>query len=215
MSDKGDKVAASLLVHDADKMTDQGRWEIYKWLRRNAEFVLNHGGELSGAFRARYVYQEASVKNKKANKKAKIKAKAAKVKDKLKGKKVKIVGALALLALLCAGCSSPASRANTQTFEDCTVTVNVYGGAKGGDAEAQPAYGDILTQNMVVENSGTESTDQTHTFTPNTPISVPVGLGGGESLGVVGTLIERIFGSKAAASVADASCVGDDCAAAK
>lgn len=211
MSDKGDKVAASLLVHDACKMTDNGRWEIYKWLRRNAELVLNHGGELSGAFRARYVYQEASVKNKKA----KIKAKAAKVKDKLKGKKVKIVGALALLALLCAGCSSPASRANTQNLDECYVVINVYGGAKGGDAEAQPSYGDILTQNMVVENSGTESTDQTHTFTPNTPISVPVGLGGGESLGVLGTLVERIFGTKAAASVADAACVGDDCAETK
>ena len=207
MSDKGDKVAASLLVHDADKMTDQGRWEIYKWLRRNAEFVLNHGGELSGAFRARYVYQEASVKNKKA----KIKAKAAKVKDKLKGKKVKIVGALALLALLCAGCSSPASRANTQNLDECYVVINVYGGAKGGDAEAQPSYGDILTQNMVVENSGTETTSPSHTVSPNVPVSVPVGLGGGESLGVIGTLVERIFGSKAAASVADAACVGDDC----
>ncbi len=206
-----DKVAASLLVHDADKMTDQGRWEIYKWLRRNAEFVLNHGGELSGAFRARYVYQEASVKNKKA----KIKAKAAKVKDKLKGKKVKIVGALALLALLCAGCSSQPSRANTQNLDECYVVINVYGGAKGGDAEAQPSYGDILTQNMVVENSGTETTSPSHTVSPNVPVSVPVGLGGGESLGVLGTLVERIFGSKAAASVADAGCVGDDCAAAK
>lgn len=206
-----DKVAASLLVHDACKMTDNGRWEIYKWLRRNAELVLNHGGELSGAFRARYVYQEASVKNKKA----KIKAKAAKVKDKLKGKKVKIVGALALLALLCAGCSSQPSRANTQNLDECYVVINVYGGSKGGDAEAQPSYGDILTQNMVVENSGTETASPSHTVSPNTPISVPVGLGGGESLGVLGTLVERIFGTKAAASVADAACVGDDCAETK
>ena len=209
MSAKGDKVAASLLVHDADKMTDQGRWEIYKWLRRNAELVRDHGGELSGAFRARYVYQEASVKNKKA----KIKAKAAKVKDKLKGKKVKIVGALALLALLCAGCSSQPSRANTQNYDDCVFRVNVYAvpAEAAGTAEAA-GFGDILTQNMVVENSGTETTSPSHTVSPNVPVSVPVGLGGGESLGVIGTLVERIFGSKAAASVADASCVGDDCA---
>lgn len=147
------------------------------------------------------------------NKKAKIKAKAAKVKDKLKGKKVKIVGALALLALLCAGCSSQPSRANTQNLDECYVVINVYGGSKGGDAEAQPSYGDILTQNMVVENSGTETTSPSHTVSPNVPVSVPVGLGGGESLGVLGTLVERIFGSKAAASVADAACVGDDCSA--
>ena len=134
------------------------------------------------------------------NKKAKIKAKAAKVKDKLKGKRKKIVGALAVLALLCAGCSSPASRANTQNLDECYVVINVYGGSKGGDAEAQPSYGDILTQNMVVENSGSETTAPVHTVSPNVPIDVPIGLGGGESLGVIGTLIERIFGSGAAAT---------------
>jgi len=202
MSDKGDKVAASLLVHDADAMTDQGRWEIYKWLRRNAEFVLNHGGELSGAFRARYVYQEASVKNKKA----KIKAKAAKVKDKLKGKKVKIVGALALLALLCAGCSSPASRANTQNYDDCVFRVNVYAvpAEAAGTAEAA-GFGDILTQNMVVENSGSESTAQPYTVAPNVPVSVPVGAGGGESLaGLIGSILGG--GKTAAAGEACADC---------
>ena len=139
------------------------------------------------------------------SKKDKIKAKGAKVKAKLKGKRAKIAGALAVLALACAGCSSPASRANTQNFTDCFVQVNVYGGAKGGAAESEPAYGDVLTQNMIVENSGSESMAQPYTVAPNVPVSVPVGAGGGESLaGLIGSILGG--GKTAAAGEACADC---------
>lgn len=152
------------------------------------------------------------------SKKEKIKRKADKVKSKLKRKKVskraKIGGvALSLLALIMLmGCSTQPSRTNNQTLRDCYVHIQINGSGVGDATDVVPFGGDVLTQNMIVENSGTETTSPSHSVSPNVPINVPVGLGGGESLGVLGSLVERIFGSKAGASVADAACVGADCA---
>lgn len=137
-----------------------------------------------------------------------------KLKRKKAAKRAKIAGValiwVAVVALL-AGCSTQPSRTNNQTLTDCYVHIQINGSGVGDAADVVPFGGDVLTQNMVVENSGTETTSPSHSVAPNVPVSVPVGLGGGESLGVLGTLVERIFGSKAAASVADAACVGDDC----
>lgn len=140
------------------------------------------------------------------SKKAKIKAKAAKTKAKMKGKRVKIAGACVLLALLCVGCSSPASRANTQNYDDCVFRVTVYAVPAGADGTAGAAgFGDILTQNMVVENSGTESTAQPYAVSPNVPVSVPVGAGGGESLsGLIGSILGG--GKTASAAASGAGC---------
>jgi len=140
-------------------------------------------------------------------KKAKIKSKAVRVKNKVKGKRAKIAGVVVLFALLCGGCSSPASRANTQNFKDCTFTLTLpaakpaAGGAAkpdAGGAEDAPGIGDLFSQNMVVENSGSESTAQPYTVAPNVPVSVPLGAGGGESLaGLIGSVLG---GGKAAAA---------------
>lgn len=53
---KAEKVAASIHITDADKMTAKGRREIAKWLRQHADFLLEHGHEYAPKFRGRYIY---------------------------------------------------------------------------------------------------------------------------------------------------------------
>lgn len=144
------------------------------------------------------------------SKKTKIKAKGARVKTKLmrkkRAKRAKIAGALLVLLVLGAGCATQPSRTNNQTLRNCTITLYLgAGGDVAATGEAAP-YGDILTQNMIVETGGSETTAPVHTVSPNVPIDVPVGLGGGDSLGA---LIGSIFGGKAAPT---AECTGADCA---
>ncbi len=51
-----EKVAASVHIRDADKMTAKGRRDIAKWLRQHADFLLKHGDEYAPRFRGRYIY---------------------------------------------------------------------------------------------------------------------------------------------------------------
>lgn len=51
-----DKVAASLFVYDAAKMTAKGRRDIAQWLRDHAKYLLKHGHEYAKTFRGRYLY---------------------------------------------------------------------------------------------------------------------------------------------------------------
>jgi hypothetical protein len=53
-----EKSAAVLTIKDADKMTEEGRRSVAKWLRRQARFLEEHGTDYSTRFRARYLYQE-------------------------------------------------------------------------------------------------------------------------------------------------------------
>lgn len=39
-------------------MTKEARKDIARWLRRQANFLTNHGDELSNTYRARYIYAE-------------------------------------------------------------------------------------------------------------------------------------------------------------
>jgi hypothetical protein len=54
----GDRVAASLFIYDAAKMSPAGRRRIARWLKRQMEFVLKFPKQLSPRFRARYLYSD-------------------------------------------------------------------------------------------------------------------------------------------------------------
>lgn len=53
-----EKSAAIITVHDAENMTAKGRRDIAKWMRRQADFLEQHGKEFSKRFTARYLYNE-------------------------------------------------------------------------------------------------------------------------------------------------------------
>ena len=50
-----DKAAATVTVHDADKMGREGRRDIAAWLRRHANELVRDGHLYSKRFRGRYV----------------------------------------------------------------------------------------------------------------------------------------------------------------
>jgi hypothetical protein len=51
-----EKVAASIHIRDADKMTAKGRRDIAEWLRSHADFLLENGKDYDARFRGRYIY---------------------------------------------------------------------------------------------------------------------------------------------------------------
>lgn len=53
-----ERSAAVLTIKDADQMTKRGRRDIADWLRKQADFLIEHGDQFSGRFRARYLYRE-------------------------------------------------------------------------------------------------------------------------------------------------------------
>lgn len=51
-----EKSAAILTIKDASDMTPKGVKEIAAWIRKQADMLEKHSGELAGTFRARYLY---------------------------------------------------------------------------------------------------------------------------------------------------------------
>lgn len=142
-----------------------------------------------------------SVKGKLLRKREKAMKKKRKLSRKLKGSALLVLG-----LFVCIGCSTQPSRSQNMALTRCVV--NLYAGSTTNSTA--DGYGDILTQAMMIENSGTETTSPVHTVSPNVPVNIPVGMGGGESLGVLGKLIGSVFGGKVAAA-AEAQ-VAADCA---
>lgn len=54
---KESKVAATVTIKDAAKMTPKGRREIAAWLRGLAKHVIDHGKDYSPRFVARFYYR--------------------------------------------------------------------------------------------------------------------------------------------------------------
>jgi len=51
-----EKTAAIVTIFNASDMTKKGRRQIALWLKARANDLLQHGDELAGRFRARYLY---------------------------------------------------------------------------------------------------------------------------------------------------------------
>ena len=133
-----------------------------------------------------------------------------KIKQKLSAKKEKLLAKLkganaakkagALAGLFCAfvfaaGCQSTPSRAQTQNIKGCTFFVTLAppcGATNSVASEAGGAVGDLFTQNMVIENSGTETFTPTQTISPTTTLSY--GVGGGDSLGSLLSALKNMLG---------------------
>ncbi len=49
-----EKVAAKLHLYGVDEWSPEGRQRIADWLRRQADFLMEHGDEIAPSFRARY-----------------------------------------------------------------------------------------------------------------------------------------------------------------
>lgn len=56
-----EKSAAALTIHRAGDMTEKGRKDIAKWLRRQARFLEQDGEVYSSRFTARYLYTEKEM----------------------------------------------------------------------------------------------------------------------------------------------------------
>lgn len=54
-----EKVAASVHIHGAPRMTPEGRKEIAVWLRKHANWLLKEGTNYAERFRGRYMYPSA------------------------------------------------------------------------------------------------------------------------------------------------------------
>jgi FixJ family two-component response regulator len=52
-----EKSAATVTIHRANDMTKKGRKAVAAWLRRQAEFLEQHGDQLAQRFTARYLYR--------------------------------------------------------------------------------------------------------------------------------------------------------------
>lgn len=52
-----EKSAAILTMKDADNMTNEGRKDIARWLRRQADFLVKHHREFASRYTARYLYE--------------------------------------------------------------------------------------------------------------------------------------------------------------
>lgn len=136
------------------------------------------------------VSKKDKIKNKLAAKKEKL---LAKLKGTNEVKKSITATAILCMALLMSGCQSTPSRAQTQTIKDCTFYVMVPpGGATNAAASAVGTVGDLFAQNMVIENSGTETLTPTQTISPTTTLSY--GVGGGDSLAGLLTAFKNMMG---------------------
>ena len=134
-----------------------------------------------------------SKKGKLEAKKAKLEAKKNDFAAKMKGgqtvkKSIQTVIALVAAMVALTGCQSTPSRSQTQTISDCTFYVYVPQGqnATNVTAECESAagtIGDLFAQNMMIENSGSESLAPQHTISPTTDLSYGVGTGGGSTCG--------------------------------
>lgn len=51
-----EKVAASLVIHNASKMTNKGRREIADWLQSQANGLLRDGASYAARFTGRYFF---------------------------------------------------------------------------------------------------------------------------------------------------------------
>lgn len=158
------------------------------------------------------VSKKDKIKNKLAAKKEKL---LAKLKGTNEVKKSITATAILCMALLMSGCQSTPSRAQTQTIKDCTFYVMVPpGGATNSAASAVGTVGDLFAQNMVIENSGTETLTPTQTISPTTTLSY--GVGGGDSLASLLSGLKNMLGlsgsstaNPAAAAVATGSSCSD------
>ena len=56
-SKKQPKLAATVVIRDAQDMTERGRKEVAQWPRRQARFLEEHADQLSRRYRARYLYR--------------------------------------------------------------------------------------------------------------------------------------------------------------
>ena len=52
------RTAAIITIRAADQMTPEGRNDIATWMRKQADFLCEHGDEYSKEFRARYLYKD-------------------------------------------------------------------------------------------------------------------------------------------------------------
>lgn len=55
-SKKETKAAAVITIRDAADMTPSGRKSIALWMRRQADFLVREGDNLSNRYTARYLY---------------------------------------------------------------------------------------------------------------------------------------------------------------
>jgi hypothetical protein len=104
---------------------------------------------------------------------------------------------MAIMALM-VGCQTAPGRTQTQTFKECTFNVMLPAGANPSNVCATAnggAMGDLFTQNMLVDTSGSEVNSPTSTPTTTTPIDVMRGTGGGSSWAELFSGIKSMFGS--------------------
>lgn len=156
-----------------------------------------------------------SKKGKLEAKKAKLEAKKNDFAAKMKGgqtvkKSIQTVIALVAAMVALTGCQSTPSRSQTQTIKDCTFYVFVPQGqnATNVTAESESAagtIGDLFAQNMMIENSGSESLAPQHTISPTTDLSYGVGTGGGSTWGELFSGMKSLFTGGTATGTAAAS----------
>lgn len=159
-----------------------------------------------------------SKKGKLEAKKAKLEAKKDDFAAKMKGGqtvKKSIQTGIALVAAMVAltGCQSTPSRSQTQTIKDCTFYVFVPQGQNATNVTAESGgstgtIGDLFSQNMMIENSGSESLAPQHTISPTTDLSYGVGTGGGSTWGELFSGMKSLFSGGTATGTTGGTTVG-------
>jgi hypothetical protein len=136
---------------------------------------------------------------------------------------------LALMTIMAfiVGCQTAPGRTQTQKFDDCVFNIMVPAGSGASNvcsAAGAPsgAMGDLLSQNMLVDTSGSEVNSPTSTPTTTTPIDVMRGTGGGSSWADLGSGLMSLFsdgsetkaaaGGNASAAADNAKAATGDCA---
>lgn len=117
------------------------------------------------------------------------------------------LAAMVIMALF-VGCQTAPGRTQTQNFEKCTFNVMLPEGANPSNvcaAAAGVSMGDLFTQNMLVDTSGSEVNSPTSTPTTTTPVDVMRGTGGGSSWAELFGGIKSMFGGGTATNTADAA----------